>query len=158
MKNSPGVDEKADQAVTRLVRNLPLRPAPATLESRVVQQLERDRTIAWWRRGFTHWPAAARIVFVGACMAIMGVPLLDTRWSTLSAGVLQRAFSVALSWAHPAAGAIASASSVGAWIEHSLSSSWFYALAAIAALLYATLVGLGVAAYRALYFSPHHNR
>jgi hypothetical protein len=158
MKNSPEREERADRSLTRLVQNLPLRPAPVTLESRVMQQLQRQRTIAWWGRGFAHWPATARVFFVSTCTAIMGLSLLDTRWSMLGEGVLQRAFRVTLSWTHPAAGAIAPASDMGGWIAHTLSSSWIYALAAVAALLYAALFGLGVAAYRTLYFSPPHDR
>lgn len=158
MKNSPDTNDRADRALTRLVQNLPLRPAPATLESRVMQRLQGQRTIAWWRRGFAHWPATARVLFVGTCMAIMGLSLLDTRWSMLGEGVLQRAFRVTLSWTYPAAGAIAPAFDMGGWIAHALSSSWFYTLAAVAALLYAALFGLGIAAYRTLYFSPPHGR
>jgi hypothetical protein len=136
---------KNEQALNRVLRDLPLRSAPATLEARVILQLERRRTITWWQRGFTHWPAAARVSFIGTCVAVIGASLADTRWSTLS-------------WTYPAVGVIASAADVEVWISRSLSSNWFYAFAATAALLYATLFGLGIAAYRTLYLSPSQDR
>jgi len=143
--------EKADRTLAHVLRNLPLRPAPAQLESRVLQQLDRRRTLAWWRRGFAHWPAPARAGFIAACIVLIGASLLDTPWYTLGTGVWQRAFSWALSWAYPAVGAVASTTTVSTRIVHALPANWLYAILAIAAALYAALFGLGVAAYRTLY-------
>jgi hypothetical protein len=147
--------ETADRSLTQLLRNLPLRPAPASLESRVLHQLERRRALAWWRRGFAHWSTATRAVFITTCGVLICASLLDTRWSTLGTGVWQRAFSWALSWAYPAELAIASTTAVSTRIVHSLPVNWLYAILATAAALYAALFGLGVAAYRTLYLSPH---
>jgi len=146
--------ENADRTLTRVLRSLPARPAPARLESRVLQQLERRRAIAWWRLGFAHWPAAARAGFITTCIVLIGASLLDTRWSALGAGVWQRAFSWAQSRAYPAVGAIVSTTAVSTRIVHTLPANWLYALLAIGAALYAVLFGLGVAAYRTLYLSP----
>lgn len=146
--------EKADRTLTELLRNLPPRPAPARLESRVLQLLERRRTLAWWRRGFAHWPAVVRAGFITTCVALVGASLLDTRWSTLGTGARQRAISWALSCAYPAMDAIASTTAVSTWIVHALPANWLYVILAIAAALYVTLFGLGVAAYRTLYLSP----
>jgi hypothetical protein len=88
------------------------------------------------------------------CIMLIGASLLDTRWSTLSSGVWQRAFSWALSWTYPAVGAIVSTTAVSTHIVHTLPANWLYALLAIGAALYAALFGLGVAAYRTLYLSP----
>jgi len=147
-----------DGTLNQLLRNLPLRPAPAGLESRVLQQLERRLTLAWWQRGFSHWPAAARAGFITTCMLLIGTSLLETRWSTLGAGVWRQAFGWALSSAHPAVGTIASTAAVSQRIAHALPANWLYAILVIAAALYATLFGLGVAAYRTLYLSPSPRR
>jgi hypothetical protein len=149
------MNEQADRTLRQLLRNLPERPAPAGLESRVLQQLERRRGHAWWRRGFAHWPVAARAGFITTCAVLIGVSLLDTRWSTLGTGVWRRAFGSVLSWAYPAEVAIASTTAVSTRIAHTLPLSWLYALLAMAAALYAVLFGLGIAAYRTLYLSPH---
>lgn len=146
--------ETADQALTRLLRSIPPRQAPAMLEVRILRQLERCRAVAWWRRGFAHWPAAARAGFIATCIVLIGASLLDTRWSMLGPSVWRRAFGWALTWADPAVGAIVSTTEVSMRILHTLPASWLYAILAIAAVLYAALFGLGVAAYRTLYLSP----
>jgi hypothetical protein len=148
------MSEKADGTLNHVLRNLPPRPAPAGLESRVLQQLERRRTLGWWQRGFSHWPAVARASFISICMVLIGASLLDSRWSTLGADVWRQAFGWALSSAYPALGAIASTTAVSTRIAHTLPANWLYAILAIAAALYMVLFGLSVAAYRTLYLSP----
>ena len=146
--------ENADPTLTRVLRSLPARLAPASLESRVLQQLERRRALGSWRLGFAHWPVAARAAFITTCIVLIGASLLDTRWSTLGAGVWRQAFSWAASWAYPAVGAIVSTTAVSTRIVDTLPANWLYALLAIGAALYVALFGLGVAAYRTLYLSP----
>lgn len=147
------MNEKADRTLSHILRNLPPRPAPATLESRVLQQLQHRRALAWWWHGFAHWPAAARAGFITTCIVLIGASLPDTGWSMLRTGVLQRVLSWAMSWAYPAAGAIASTTAVSTRIVHAVPADWLYAILAMGAALYAALFGLGLAAYRTLYLS-----
>ena len=148
------MNEEPLETLNHALRNLPPRPAPAGLESRVLQQLELRRSHGWWRRGFAHWPAVARAGFIATCMVLIGASLLAARWSSLGIGIGRQAFDWALSSAYPAVGAIAWTTVVSTRIVHALPANWLYAILAIAAALYVALFGLGVAAYRTLYLSP----
>lgn len=154
MKNSPDVDDKAEHALSRALQSLPLRRAPADLEARVLHQLERRRGRDSWRRGFTHWPVAARAGFISICISLVSATLVDYRWSTLGGGALQRAFGGALSWTYVAVGSIASATDLLTRIASTLPERWLFTIATAAAALYALLFGLGAVAFRTLYLSP----
>ena len=82
-------DEKdLEQRVHRALRQLPLRTAPPTLESRVHRELHRLATLPWWRRSFAHWPAAARAGFVVVCIALAGATLIEGAWGWASTRAL----------------------------------------------------------------------
>jgi hypothetical protein len=57
----------ADELLDRVLRELPLRRAPHTLEARVLGELERRAARPWWCRSFTHWPNIARLGFLVIC-------------------------------------------------------------------------------------------
>jgi len=65
-------DEELERLVERALRQLPLRAAPPTLESRVHRELHRLGARPWWRHRFAHWPAAARAGFVLVCITLAG--------------------------------------------------------------------------------------
>ena len=64
-------DDALKDLLDRTLQELPLRRAPPTLESRVLDELERRAALAWWRRSFAHWPVAARAVFLVICLALI---------------------------------------------------------------------------------------
>ena len=158
MTNSLDVNDKAEQALTRALQNLPLRRAPADLEARVLQQLERRSSSDWWRRGFTHWPVAARMGFIAICIALVSATLVDSGWSAFGEGALQRAFGGALSWTYLAVGSIAAAAELLTRVASALPEGWLFTIATVAAALYALLFALSAVAYRTLYLSPPHAR
>lgn len=153
-----------EDALTQLLRSIPLRPAPTSLKPRVMQQLAKSRAMPWWTRGFAHWPIAMRVSFLAASLALIAVSILYARWATLDDGVLHRLEVWSLSWINPATWSMASAtaptsaSDIGIYLARFLASDWLSVLMTIAALLYAALTGLGVLAYRTLYLPPHSNR
>lgn len=146
--------ESADasrERLDRMLHGLPPRRAPATLESRVVEELQRRAALPWWRRGFGHWPAAARSAFVALCVTIIGVSLLGDVGGLLRTRAAHEALALASSWIHPAAAALASMLEVEWLLWHLIPPAVAYAFLAAAALLYAALFGLGATAYRALH-------
>jgi hypothetical protein len=143
-----------EQALNHVLQNLPLRQTPASFEARVLQQLEQRWNRDWWRRGFAHWPAAARVAFVSLCISLVSATLMDTLWSTLGADALHRAFGRALSWTYLAVGAVASATDLWTRVASALPENWRFTIVAVAAVLYAALFGLGAIAYRTLFLSP----
>jgi hypothetical protein len=151
VKPKPAVNE---QLFDKMLRELPLRHAPATLEARVFRELERRAALPWWYRGFTSWPLAARAAFVALCGAIIGFTFLDGSWATAGARVLNGAGALAMSWIHPAVAATAWAGEFSALLVRVVPSAWLYGVFAAGAMLYAVLFGLGAAAYRTLYLPP----
>jgi hypothetical protein len=128
------------------LRGLPLRRAPATLESRVLGELQRRAALPWWRRSFAHWPAAARAVFVVICAALV----LGALGGTAAVANVH-----SLSWLRQAGGLLTSLGYVAAvLIRPAALPSWIYGGIAVCAVLYAVLFGLGAAVYRTLYLPP----
>jgi hypothetical protein len=137
--------DEALALLAQTLRELPLRRAPATLESRVMGELERRAALPWWRRSFAHWPLAARCLFVVIC-------------ASLVLGALGGTAAVAnvhsLSWLREAGGLLMSLGYVAALLKSAAVPSWIYGGIAVCAVLYAVLFGLGAAVYRTLYLPP----
>jgi hypothetical protein len=144
---------KAERIWTELVRGLPLRRAPAALESRVCRALERRAARPWWFRGFSQWPARGRVSFVAICSAIIGLTFGDGVWVML-ARTLSNAAAAPLSWTHSAVAVLRSVHEVAALLMRAIPATWIYGGLAAGIALYMALFGLGAAAYRALYLQP----
>jgi len=141
--------EALERLLGRALRDLPLRRAPATLESRVFGELQRRAALPWWRRSFAHWPPLARAVFLVICGALIKLAFLG--------GATAVAGARSLSWAREAGMLVASAGNLAAVIAHT-PPAWVYEALAVCAVLYAILFGLGAAVYRALYLQPMNGR
>jgi len=130
----------------RTLRELPLRRAPPTLESRIFAELERRASLPWWRRSFAHWPLTARAAFLLICTALAGLAI---------AGAAAAAADVrSLYWAREIGGLVSAGSNLVALLTGIAPPLWFYQGIAVCAVLYAALFGLGAALYRTLYLQP----
>jgi hypothetical protein len=144
---------KAERFWNELVRGLPLRRAPAALESRVCRELERRAARRWWFRGFSQWPAGARAFFVAICSVIIGLTVGDGAW-TMLARTLSNAAAAPLSWAQSAAAVLRSVYAVAALLIRVIPATWIYGGLTAGIALYMALFGLSAAAYRTLYLRP----
>jgi hypothetical protein len=144
---------KAERLLRELVRGLPLRRAPAALESRVCRELERRAARPWWFRGFSQWPVGARAGFVAICSTIIGLTVGDGAWTTL-VRTLGYAAAGTLSWTHTTVAVIRSACEVAALLMRVVPTAWIYGGLMLGVALYTALFGLGAAMYRALYLQP----
>jgi hypothetical protein len=135
-----------ERLVDRALRELPLRRAPLTLESRVIGELARRAALPWWRRSFAYWPLLARAVFLVICGALLRLAFLGG--ATAVAGVRS------LSWTRELGAIAASAANLAALVAHTVPPTWAYEGIAVCAALYAVLFGLGAAVYRTLYLPP----
>jgi hypothetical protein len=140
---------KAERILNELLRGLPLRRAPAALEFRVCRELERRAARPWWFRGFSQWPAGARVSFVAICSAIIGLSVGDGAWTMLA-----RIAAAPLSWTHSTVAVLRSACEVAALLMRVIPATWIYGGLAAGIALYMALFGLSAAAYRALYLQP----
>jgi hypothetical protein len=144
--SNPDEPHDLERLLDRALRDLPLRRAPPTLESRVFGELRRRAALPWWRRSFGHWPLLARAVFLVICGALIRLALLGD--TTAVAGVRS------LSWTRDIGAIMASAANIAELLAHTVPPAWAYAGIAVYAGLYAVLFGLGAVVYRALYVQP----
>jgi drug/metabolite transporter (DMT)-like permease len=141
---------KAERIWNELARGLPLRRAPAALEYRVCQELERRAAQPWWFRGFSQWPTGARVSFVAICSGIIGLSVGDGAW-TMLARTLSNVAAAPLSWTHGAVALLQSACAVAALLLRVIPATWIYGALTAGVALYVALFGLSAAAYRAFY-------
>ncbi len=154
MNELPETHDDSEQILNRMLRQLPLRRAPVTLESRLIGELERRRTLPWWHRGFMLWPNTARAAFVALCGALIGLTFLDGSWSIAGTQALNEIGLLSVSWGYPLVALAGSAGDVATLLLQAIPPMWVYGGLGLCALLYAALFGLGAAAYRSLYLQP----
>ena len=135
--------DELERQVTRALQEQPPRRAPSTLERRVLAQIEAGATAIGWRRGFAHWPVAARVAFLAASVGVVKVALLVATW--LSTPLDSPAVSVQLpsqiTWLQTLLVAMGS-------VVHTVPSVWVHGGIAILAIMYVALFGIGASAYR----------
>lgn len=150
MKPSP---EELEKVIHQALRSLPDRRAPRSLESRVLAAIATRQNLPWWKQSFAQWPLAARAVFL--LLSVSLVALLALGW--MNAGIerpdLANTFSRPVAvWENLWTGLRALGNLCAAGLRH-IPAVWLYAVLGGLAALYATVLGVGAAAYRTLYAS-----
>jgi hypothetical protein len=132
-----------ERQLTRALQEQPLRRAPSTLERRVLAQIASEGATARWRRGFTHWPVAARVAFLAASAGVVKLAFMITMWlsSPLSSPALPFDLPSQVAWVQTLFVAIAS-------VVRTVPSLWIHAGVAILLVMYAAVFGIGASAYR----------
>ena len=137
--------DELERQLTRTLRAQLLRRAPDSLERRVLAQIEAGAAATRWRRGFAHWPVAARVAFLAASVGIVKVALSVAMWLATPLGA--RAFSFELpsqiAWVQTLFVAIGS-------VARTVPSLWVHAGIALFAIMYLALFGVGASAYRTM--------
>jgi hypothetical protein len=148
MKPSPEEQLRLEQLIDRTLRGQPPRRAPATLEARVFAEIGRRAARPWWQKSFTHWPAAARLVFLLASVGAVRLALRASGWlaTPIESASLLPSLPPEVTWIHSFVAAIAQ-------VLHHMPPLWVYGGLAIVAVMYAALFGLSATAYRTLYAS-----
>jgi hypothetical protein len=151
---NPQDQDKLEAAIHRVLRRLPDRKAPRSLEARVLAELGRRASLPWWRKSFAHWPSAVRGgFFVGSVLAaalvVAGLFILGR---SPGANQLTSGISTSFAWLVVARDVVsASLYRVKAVIAE-VPPLWLYGGGAALALCYAGAAAAGAAAYRALSF------
>ncbi len=153
---SPDRESEFESRVGRALREVPLRRAPPSLESRVHEEIGRRAVLPWWRRSFATWPRLARTGFALTCGSIVAAVLAGTwPWANGAASASAGALSArSLLWL-PGVRSVLTLMDVLRELNASLVRvvplEWLYGAMAAGAILYAALFGLGAAAYGTLY-------
>jgi hypothetical protein len=151
-------DDESARSLRRVLHELPLRRAPATLEARVFGELARRAALPWWRRSFSHWPLLARAAFLVICAALIRLALLEGAAAAVGVRSLHESGALSPPWTHDVAVIAATAGSLLTLLARAVPPAWAYAGLAVGAMLYALLFGLGAAMYRTLYLQPQNGR
>ena len=141
---------EVERRTHRVLRQLPMRSAPATLESRVWTEVGLLAARPWWRQSFVHWPLVIRAAFLLLSAALGALTLRGTAHVLTTLGPARRTAG-SFAWLEVTARAIGS-------VAHSIPAVWIYETCIAAALLYGTIFVLAAAAYRALYLDPLADR
>lgn len=150
-------DERAlEQFIGQVLRQQPLRQAPATLEARVLRELELRGAQAWWRSGIMRWPLTARILCLPVGAALVWLSFLTTArlvslWQVLQGSAPASAAESGWRWFENAGLAL---QTIGNLVTHAVPQWLIYGGAGAALFMYAAFFGLGAAAFRTLFVSP----
>jgi hypothetical protein len=154
MNNRTDADQKLDRVLSQALRGMPLRKAPLSLESRVMNELARRAAMPWWRASFAGWPVAARVGFVLACAGLIAATILGGVSAILGDRPVSEASAVVLAWFSPVLTLISSVGGLFAVLYRVIPPLWLYGGLGVGIFLYVSLFGLGAAAYRTLYLQP----
>ena len=146
-------DPDLENFIHQTLRSLPNRPAPRSLESRVLAAIEARVSLPWWKQSFTQWPVAARFLFVLLSAGLVKLALMASVWAMggFQASEITNMFSAQLSWLEAIIGAVRGTGESFAILLRNIPSIWLYGIIAVVAGFYAMLFSLGATAYRALY-------
>ena len=157
----PAPDERQlEQLIGSVLRQQPLRRAPATLEARVLRELAAHAAQPGWKLGFSHWPRAARILCLPVGAALVPLSFLITSrllslWQSVQQSTPANAAQSGWRWLESLGQAL---QSLGNVLSRDIPQWWVYGGAGAALLMYAALFGLGAAAFRTLFVTPETAR
>ncbi len=151
MSEHKEAEQRLETLMSQTLRGLPSRRAPATLEARVLAELQLRAALPWWRVGFAHWPAVPRAAFIVICAALIAATILGGASALIGMRSLNEAAALPLSWMHPILMVLSSTGGVAALLVRVIPPLWLYGALAFGMVLYLALFGLGAAAYRLLY-------
>lgn len=145
-------DEHREQQLERLIdkvlRDQPVRRAPAGFEDKVMAEIARRAAAPWWRSSFAGWPVAVRLLFLIASVGFAKAGLDATALiiDPLDPGARSAELLAGVAWIPSLFATIGAA-------MRDLPSLWVYGVLTVLAALYLTLFGVSAAAYRTLYVS-----
>jgi hypothetical protein len=143
-------EQRLERLLNRTLRELPLRRAPLTLESRVLAELQRRAALPWWRHSFARWPRIAQGAFTLLCAALVGLAFPVGAWVVAGLGSVHESRVLSMPWARQTLAVMGAAGDLSASLARALPPAWVYDGLALSAVLYAALFGLAIAAYRTL--------
>ena len=162
--NQPRQSAADEQALERFIgsvlRQQPLRQAPASLEARVLRELELRHAQAWWQSGFSRWPVAARVLCLPVGAALVWLSFLTTArlvslWQAIQVSAPANAAQSGVRWFESLGLAL---QTIGNLVTQAVPQWLIYGGAGAALLLYAAFFGLGAAAFRTLFVTPEPAR
>ncbi len=155
-RNTPTERELQEAQLERLIhgvlREQPTLRAPASLEARVLDAIERH-SLPWWRAGFAQWPLGAKAAMFAALVLVSKITLDVVMWLFSNPTPVSHTVETTISRAKTTASLFTSLLEVGQSILNVIPAYWITLALVFAAGMYITLFVLGAAAYRTLYLN-----
>jgi hypothetical protein len=146
MSDPQDENAKLERLLHGALRGAPERHAPAGLEARVFAAIARRAALPWWRRSYSHWPAGARLAFVALSAGFEAVGRAPP-----AALPLDRSAMFSSGWLREAAALGGVTIQLGESLGRAIPFAWLAGGLALGTILYVSLFGLAVTAYRTLY-------
>jgi hypothetical protein len=159
MSSRDQTDEKLERLVGQVLRDQPLRRAPASLETRVLSELAARARLPWWRRGVACWPAAVRVPVITVCAVCVPVVWILSLWlAARLASATRSRIAGPLATIRGAGHTLASLGTVTNHIVQSIPRDWLLGGMIATATLYAVLFALVALGYSLLYPRPEYSK
>lgn len=141
-----------ERVIHPTLRDLPVRRAPEALQQRVLAEIARRAALPWWRKSFAHWPLSARAVFLVLCVGGAKLALMGSVWvmAGFDAEQFRAAFTSNFTWIENGVAVVQAIAGVFDVIGRNIPAFWFYVGLSFFAVMYATVFGLGAAAYKVI--------
>jgi hypothetical protein len=151
----PTDENDLEKRITLLLKDLPPRKAPLTLESRVMAAIAAREARPWWRKSFASWPVAVRGVFLAGTATLAAATVWGLLRGLGAAPVLEvgEAAATPMVWWQQLRAAATGISAILKPLLPENLSLWFYSAIALVVAVYGSLLGLGATAYRLLWRS-----
>jgi hypothetical protein len=159
MSSRDQTDEKLERLVSQVLRDQPLRQAPASLEARVLSELAARARQPWWRRGVASWPAAVRVPVISACAVCVPLVWILSLWLvTRLASVTGPRIAGPLAALRGDGHTLASLGALTTHIIQIIPRDWLLGGMIATGTLYAVLFALIAVGYSLLYPRPEYSK
>jgi hypothetical protein len=142
-----------ERLITGVLRDQPLRRAPASLEARVLARIQQQHAMPWWSAGFVRWPMAARVALLVTLIVIAKITLDVVVWLFSTPTPVTNTVESSVTWAKSTASLFSTLISLGNSLIDAVPPLWIAVGLAFAAGMYIMLFVLGATAYRTLYLN-----
>jgi len=149
---NPSDDKNLEHLIARVVRDLPARRAPSTLESRVMQAIAAREALPCCRKSFAHWPFFVRAVFLvlSATLAAGTVWVLLRALGAIPVAEAGQVVSAPLVWWQTFNATVRTLVDLTLRVIPPGAMTWIQIGLGAVAVGYAIVIGAGAAAYHAL--------
>ena len=143
--------QDVEKMVSRALGGLPDHPAPKSLETRVLAEIGRRAQLPWWSKSYAYWPASIRGSFF-LLSAVAAAAVVGALFAAAGSAPASRAVASLMIENSKWFSLLRSLNAIGQEVTGALSRSippvWLYGTIAVVVTCYATVVGMGAAAYR----------
>lgn len=157
MKHHDLHEENLERLTHEALRQLPPCRAPASLEARVLREIERRAALPRRRSGIAQWPAAARAALIGGCAACVPLAWLLGRglWGHLAAALSAAGVAPWIMDAHNTGRTLLSLAELAVRLLRLIPREWLLGGLIVIGAVYATLAAMG---YLLLYPTLPHSK